>query len=424
MNKILQQAKFWQFDEKSVFPFGKHKGKTVFQVFEEQPSYIVYCIKSVRQFVLLATGWNKLYEINSELLDNNKLVVDLLTKQFEVNRILRENTHLDDNNNHDDSYFSRKIVFIKENQLVTKSTFNATKKKVINESGEEILVSKIHHNLSCSNSETVPNEINNIYFSADIIDLKDIAQFRKYSTKYSEGCCRVFEVARRLPCGLVVLVISMNYRNFEIESPPFGGDDIIRILPDDAKCALYVINHALTKDGVIGEREMTQEEIESAVIAANERLKKMQEEGQDNFDFWDYYEYDDLTAEDYSGKKVSEYGSVNNLERFLECYSLNRKAFPDANLLRTTPLQYYAHEMQFHIHTDEIDVLMKKWYEESKNLKEYEFRMHKAWQKRRDYWRWHNESASEEENDYEREAWEELTDGQDGDWEDWHDPRN
>jgi hypothetical protein len=424
MDKILQQAKFWQFDEKSIFPFGKYKGKTILQVFEEQPSYIVYCIKNIKQFALMATAWNKLYEIDNRLLNSSESVVSLLGKQFEVNRILRENTHLDDSNNHDNSYFSRKVVFINEDKFVIKTKFSTNKKKFTDESGKEILVSKIHHSLSHHNNNVISSEINNIYFSIDVVDVKDIAQFRKYSSKYSEGSCRIFEAVKRIPCGLVALIISMNYKNFQIESAPFGGDDIIRILPDDAECALYIIKHALTKDGLIGERNMTQAEIEAAVLAANEHLRKMQEEGQNNPDFWDNYEYDDLTAEDYAEKKISEYGPVDNLEKFLECYSLNRKAFPDANLLRTTSLQYHAHEMQFHLHTDEIDLLMKQWYEENQNIKEYEFRMHKAWQMRRDYWRWHNESMSEEETDYEREAWEELTDGQDGDWEDWHDSRD
>ncbi len=37
---------------KNVLNFGKYKGKTIFQVIEENPAYIVWCIRNVENFTI------------------------------------------------------------------------------------------------------------------------------------------------------------------------------------------------------------------------------------------------------------------------------------------------------------------------------------------------------------------------------------
>ena len=37
---------------KNLFNFGKYKGKTILQVIEENPAYIVWCIRNVNNFTI------------------------------------------------------------------------------------------------------------------------------------------------------------------------------------------------------------------------------------------------------------------------------------------------------------------------------------------------------------------------------------
>lgn len=379
MNKYLRQARFWQLNEHSILPFGKYLGKSVLQAFEEEPDYVAFCLRNIVKFTLNVTGWKALAQSNPTYFlqaDNYDLFKTHLNKSAEVRRILRYNSHLDGGESKPVNYFRNKICFIIQDRFALVCALKYSVKQIPDEQGEVVGVAEFYFPLTLPDKKLSSDQENQISFSIKIIDYKDAVSFRKYESSYHQAGITVFEIFRSLPCGDVLLVLLMDWQNYRSEGSE-GGENWIGLLPEDAACVLYLINSQLT--------------VEEKVSAASVK-------------------------------------QTNQLEQLIEWYSLNRKAFPNKNLFRSTNLQLHEHWLQFTLHSDKVDALTKQWYEATQNLKTYEDRHARTLRNRIAYWRWYWRSESDgrddSDSDSERENWEELADGQDGTWEDWHEPND
>ncbi|WP_426491414.1 hypothetical protein [Hymenobacter sp. 102] len=406
MKDILANARFWQFDDKSIFPFGKHKGESVIDVFKQDPSYIGFCLESIPKFTLTTSGWNAIYNQDKEYFNNEtsrNYFIYYINKIFEVNRILRNNTHNDEGRNRPLSTFINKIAYVNTDKITLKACFKRAKASTVNAKGIAVELEEQYAKQGYIQEELTREEENKIKFSVRIIDFKDFGTFKKYDAAYCTPGVKTFEVIRLLSSGLVVLALAMDCRNFRPQGMGFGTEGWIRILPDDADCVLHIANNHLTINQRISDREMTDAEIEADIVAFHERKPNAQKR----------------TPEYYSKKKIPIYAPVNLLDEILESYTINRQAFPNKNLFNTTILYEYFSSLQFTYHSDEVDELTKQWYESKNNIKTYDLRRKRVWQNRQAFWR---SEDSEADDDSDRENWEELTDGQNGTWEDWHEP--
>jgi hypothetical protein len=407
MNKELLNARYWVFDEKSVFPFGKHKGKTVKCVFEEDPSYLAYCMRALPKFSLTVSGRNYLYNVNKGYFDSDELswfYPTWVNKSAEINRILTENAHVDQGDELPASAFVNTVAFLIADQPIVLARLRKAKKEVLNSKGDRVTVEQEYAPANCFD-KPVSSDENMITFFVRIVDTKDIISFKKYDAMASTPGVHTFQILHYLPGGeSVYLALAMDRRNFRAQNINMGAGWIM-LLPIDAQCVMHIVNAQVVTQVQVGIRPMEDAEIDEAIADAAKKWGASAKRAQRAY---------------YAGDMVPVYRQVSLLEEILEKYVLFRRAFPSQNLLSTTPLHQYRSALSFSLHTDAVDTLTKEWYQANNDLATYERRKDAVMQGRRAYWRSQDDNL--DESDPERDNWEELTDGQQGSWDDWHEP--
>lgn len=409
LNKDYKNARCWIFDENSVLPFGKHKGKTILHVFNEDASYIGYCIREINQFCLRLSAFKVLKGINKAYWnDQGDLYVRCLNKALECNRFLRRNTVMFQHNRSKIKYFENQVVGFKGDKVVV---LRLEQRSVGIESGGKVhVIQEELCSTSCERRRKLTEERENrIYISLQLVDYKDIKVFRKYENAYSRSTCKVFEYVKALPAGLVVLVMVLDLRGYRPDSLDGGSQEDVEILPDDAACIVHILNAHYTQDVEVGVRAMTKEENDAAWYPYDPEAE--------------YDLYEDGGEENFSYPSTGTlpiYGEANLLDKLLNQYSINRQAFPDLNLFNDTDLHNEVISLNFALTTEEICALTKQWYESDSRSTEFERRQEKVWsihlaKVARDRAYCHD---SEEHSSLDQDNWDARTDGQYGSWED------
>ncbi|MBF9236778.1 hypothetical protein I2I05_05165 [Hymenobacter sp. BT683] len=359
MEKKVINAKLWRFDEKSVFVFGKHIGKTVQDVFKSEPSYIMFCLCDVSKFVLSQGGYDALKSINGNYIKDNKAFTSFfLNKIFELNRIVGDNTYLASGREKKTSFFDNYLIHFDGDKPLMYTHKRAKSWYIGNSCGETVEVNDVYPDLR-RRGKSISKQHNEFNFSINIIDYKDLKAFRKYERSYANPGIRNFEIAANLGCGLIVLVVSMEWHNLSQDPIHrfFGSSSNIRLIPDDSPCVMHIIKSHYSGKTKVGVIDDVDTEGSSRELDAN------------------------YNKTDVNSRAGIMDGLPELLKELLETYSLYRQAFPNKNLFNNTSLYYKRNNLKFTLSWDEVNKLIAHWYALNNDLKTYESRQKRIFMK-------------------------------------------